>query len=316
MPDLRQRGTAFAIRDPLPWKDLCEIVQAAEQTGYRALFLPEIRERDAMVTLGMLAGEARDLSLGTGVLPMRVRATQLTAMAAATVQERSSGRLILGLGTGDVRSGALDELRETVNEVRALLAGETVERDGRRVTLTLVPATSVPIWIAALGPKAMRLAGEVADGVLLNWCPPERVGFARTQIAQGAEAAGRDPDAVAIAVYVRSWAGEDESEAMPALKAMAGLYASMPAYRRQFEQVGLGRQAGVAAQAHRAERPQDVPEVLVRAVCALGDQARDRFEAFREAGADLPVVYPVAAGAAAPSIERTIVALAPDEVGA
>lgn len=312
MPDVRQRGTAFAIRDALPWKDLCEIVRAAEQTGYRALFLPEIFERDALVTLGMLAGETRDLMLGTGVLPMRARTTLLTAMAAATVQERSNGRLILGLGTGHAGRGALDELREKVLEVRALLAGETVEREERRPNLTLVPSVTVPIWISALGPKAMRLAGEIADGVLLNWCPPERVGLARKQIAHGAEAAGRDPDAIVVAVYVRSWVGDDDAEAMPALKAMAGLYASMPPYRRQFEQVGLGRQAGVAAQAHRAGRPDDVPEVLIRAVCALGDGARDRIQAFRDAGADLPVVYPVSAGPAAASIERTIVALAPD----
>ena len=249
--------------------------------------------------------------LGTGVLPMRSRTPLLTAMGAATVHERSGGRLILSLGTGEVGRGALDELRETVRRVRTLLRGEALEEEeGDSVTLSL-PGREVPIWVSALGPKAMRLGGEIADGVLLNWCPPERVAFARARIAEGADAAERDPASVTVAVYVRSWAGRDEAEAMSALRTMAGRYASYRAYRRQFEQVGLGPQAAVAGQAHRAGRSEDVPEVLVRSVCAVGDGARDRLDAFREAGADLPIVYPIATADPAASIEATLRALAP-----
>ena len=303
-------GTGFALRDALPWDDLSAVVRAAETQGYAAVFLPEIAGRDALVTLGMIAGETRGLSLGTGVIPMRARTPMLTAMAAATLHERSGGRLILGLGTGDAGPGALDELRETVRTVRRLLGGEELGEEGSR-GLALPPGGDVPIWISALGPKAMRLAGEIADGVLLNWCPPERVPFARSRIAEGAEAAERDPDSVTVAVYVRAWAGRDEVEAMSALRAMAGQYASYKAYRRQFEQVGLGPQAAVAGQAHRAGRPEDVPEVLVRAVCAVGEGARERLEAFRHAGADLPIVYPVATADPAASIGDTLRTLAP-----
>jgi alkanesulfonate monooxygenase SsuD/methylene tetrahydromethanopterin reductase-like flavin-dependent oxidoreductase (luciferase family) len=303
-------GTGFALRDALPWNELAPIVRGVESAGYTAMFLPEITGRDALVTLGMFAGETRGLLLGTGVLPMRSRTPLLTAMGAATVQERSGGRLILGLGTGDVGRGALDELRETVRRVRAVLRGETLEEEGDPVALSL-PLGEVPIWVSALGPKAMRLGGEVADGVILNWCPPERVSFARARIAEGAEAAERDPESVAVAVYVRAWAGRDEADAMSSLRSMAGRYASYRAYRRQFEQVGLGPQAAVAGQAYRAGRSEDVPEVLVRSVCAVGDGARDRLDAFREAGADLPIVYPVATADPAASIEATLRALAP-----
>jgi 5,10-methylenetetrahydromethanopterin reductase len=305
-------GTGFALRDALPWTELARIVREVEPAGYTAVFLPEITGRDALVTLGMLAGETRRLLLGTGVLPMRSRTPLLTAMGAATVHERSGGRLILGLGTGEVGRGALDELRDTVRRVRALLRGETLEEgEGDSVTLSLGPGREVPIWVSALGPKAMRLAGEIADGVILNWCPPERVSFARARIAEGAEAAERDPVSVTVAVYVRAWVGRDEAEAISALRVMAGRYASYRAYRRQFEQVGLGPQAAVAGQAHRAGRSEDVPEVLVRSVCAVGDGARDRLDAFREAGADLPIVYPVATADPAASIESTLRALAP-----
>jgi alkanesulfonate monooxygenase SsuD/methylene tetrahydromethanopterin reductase-like flavin-dependent oxidoreductase (luciferase family) len=304
-------GTGFALRDPLPWSDLAAVVRAAEQTGYTALFLPEIGARDALVTLGALASETRDLTLATGVLPIASRSLRLLAMGAATVQERSGGRLVLGIGTGGLGRGALERLRGAVLALRALLSGERVLLEGREVELGLVPADPVPIWIAALGPRAMELAGEVADGVLLNWCPPERVGTARRLLAEAAERGGRDPAEVTVALYVRAWVGDDEAEALPALRAAAAEYASYPAYARQFEQVGLGELAARAAAAGRAGRLEEVPVELVRAVCALGEDARARVEAFREAGADLVVVYPVASGPAAASIELTLLALAP-----
>jgi alkanesulfonate monooxygenase SsuD/methylene tetrahydromethanopterin reductase-like flavin-dependent oxidoreductase (luciferase family) len=311
--ELRQPGaTAFALRDPLPWGDLAGIVRAAETSGYAALFLPEITGRDALVTLAALACETRDLVLGCGVVPMRARTVPMLAMAAATVQERSGGRLVLGLGTGDSGAGALGRLRETVASLRALLGGDTIEVRGRAIGISLDPGAEVPVWLAALGPKAMRLAGEIADGVLLNWCPPERVAFARDRVAEGAAAAGRDPSEVVVAAYIRAWVGEDEAGAMPAIRAAVGQYASYSAYARQFEEAGLGDLARVAAEAHRAGRPGDVPDQLVRAVCALGASAADRIAAYRGAGADVPVIYPVPVGEPAPSIERTLLALAPD----
>lgn len=302
--------TGFALRDPLPWEDLSAVVRAAETAGYRSLWLPEVTGRDPLVALGALAGEARDLLLATGVLPMRSRTPLATAMGAATVHERSGGRLVLGVGTGAVGRGALDELRGFVAALRALFAGETVERRGRGVRLSLALPSDVPVWISALGPKAMRLAGEIADGALLNWCPPERVTFALQRIAEGAAAAGRDPADVGVAVYVRSWVGDPPDEGMLAVRAAAGEYASFPAYARQFEQAGLGAEARAAAAAYRAGRPEDVPEPLVRAVTAFGDAARSRLDEYRDAGA-VPVVYPVPAGETAPSLEGTLVALAP-----
>jgi alkanesulfonate monooxygenase SsuD/methylene tetrahydromethanopterin reductase-like flavin-dependent oxidoreductase (luciferase family) len=304
-------GLAFSIRDPLPWKDVAAIVRAGEGAGYRAVFLPEIMGRDALVTLGALAGETRDLLLGTGVLPMRSRTPLLTAMGAVTVDERSGGRLILGVGPGSVERGALEELTQLVGTLRSLFAGGTIERRGRPAGLALLPGTEIPIWISAMGPKIMRLAGEIADGALLNWCSPERVAFAKARIAEGAEAAGRDPAAITLGVYVRSWVGQDTEAAMTVLRSAAGEYASYPAYARQFEQLGLGAEADAAAAAHRAGRPEEVPEVLVRAVSAVGDRATGRIAEFREAGADLIVVYPVPVGEPVPSIEGTLLSLAP-----
>ncbi|MFL5766691.1 MAG: LLM class flavin-dependent oxidoreductase [Actinomycetota bacterium] len=298
----RQRGpTGIALRDPLPWHDLEQIVATSEQTGYSAVFLPEIAARDVFATLTGLAPAAPSVTLGTGVATTVSRKARITAMAAATVAERSGGRMLLGLGTGPARKGALEELRAYATTVRVLLNGGAA--DGERLTLDI--PRPVPIWIAALGPRAMRLAGEIADGVLLNWCPPERVAFARERIREGAEAVGRDPGAVRIGVYVRSVVGQGTA-GDAGLRKAAAEYASYPAYRRQFEQVGLADEARRAAEG-------DVPEALLGAVALRGDaeSASNRLQAYRDAGADLPVLYPVATLDLVSSILGTVFGLAP-----
>jgi alkanesulfonate monooxygenase SsuD/methylene tetrahydromethanopterin reductase-like flavin-dependent oxidoreductase (luciferase family) len=272
--ELRQPvGTAFTIRDPLPWADVAEIARETEGLGYTAVFLPETGARDTLATLMGIAGETEELLLGTGVIPMPARTARLAAMAAATVQERSGDRLVLGVGTGPSAPGALGRLRDYVDEIRELVGGSA---PGAALRLPL-PAP-VPIWIAALGPRAVRLAGEIADGVILNWCTPNRVAEARDAIRVAAGEAGRDPDSVTIAVYVRaSFSGRADE----ALLGAASEYGSYPAYARQFEAMGV----------------EPSPGGIVDAVCLRGDadQGRERLEAYRKAGAHLPVVYPVLA---------------------
>jgi alkanesulfonate monooxygenase SsuD/methylene tetrahydromethanopterin reductase-like flavin-dependent oxidoreductase (luciferase family) len=274
MGELRQpRGTAFTIRDPLPWSDVAGITREGERLGYAAVFLPETGARDTLATLTGLAGETERLILGTGVIPIAARTSRLAAMAAATVQERSGGRHILGVGTGGAAPGALGRLEDYVREIRDLVAGGAPGAE-----LGLPPPAPVPIWIAALGPKAVRLAGEIADGVILNWCTPDRVAEARDAIRGAAGEAGRDPATVTIAVYVRaSFSGRADE----GLLAAAAEYTSYPAYARQFEAMGV----------------EPSPEAVMNAVCLRGDpaRARERLDAYRHAGADLPVVYPVLA---------------------
>jgi alkanesulfonate monooxygenase SsuD/methylene tetrahydromethanopterin reductase-like flavin-dependent oxidoreductase (luciferase family) len=306
MAQVRQPfATAVALRDPLPWPVFAGAARLAEELGYGGVFLPEIGGRDTLAALTGLAGETSRMLLGTGVVPMGSRSPMLTAMAAATVQERSGGRAILGLGTGAAVPGALDRLRELVGELRRLFEHE----------VSLAVPAPVPIWLSALGPRALRLAGEVADGVLLNWCPPERVAQARSAVSEAADAAGRDPSGVRVAVYVRASLGEDHGAADLALREAAAQYTSYPAYARQFAAVGLEDETAVAARAHAERRPEDVPEALVRAVTLPRGTAAAaaRLQEYRDAGADLPVVYPVVAGGdLEASLTATIRALAPD----
>ncbi|MGZ4155020.1 MAG: LLM class flavin-dependent oxidoreductase, partial [Actinomycetota bacterium] len=187
------------------------------------------------------------------------------------------------------------------------------ERDGASFRLGLAVERPLPVWIAALGPKAVALGGAVADGVILNWCTPERVAEARRSIEASARAAGRDPRDVTISVYVRAVVGQEPEHAMPALAAAAALYASYPAYGRQFDAMGLGDEARAAAGALRTGELERVPEHLIRSVAVVGDRtdSMTRLDAYREAGADVVVVYPVAVLDPVSSILATLFALAP-----
>jgi alkanesulfonate monooxygenase SsuD/methylene tetrahydromethanopterin reductase-like flavin-dependent oxidoreductase (luciferase family) len=134
-------------------------------------------------------------------------------------------------------------------------------------------------------------------------------------VSEAADAAGRDPSGVRVAVYVRASLGEDHGAADLALREAAAQYASYPAYARQFAAVGLEDETAVAARAHAERRPEDVPEALVRAVTLPRGTAAAaaRLQEYRDAGADLPVVYPVVAGGdLEASLTATIRALAPD----
>jgi 5,10-methylenetetrahydromethanopterin reductase len=306
--------TGIALRDPLPWDDVVEIVQTAEATGYDTLFLPEVGARETFSTLAALAGRTSGIGLATGVVTIGARRVGVTAMAAATVHDISGGRMILGLGTGAPSRGALDELAAYVRDVRGLFAGRTVSREtGEPFRLGIAVQPPPPVWIAALGPKSVELGSRVADGVILNWCTPRRVADARRSIREVARSAGRDPGEVTVAVYVRAVVGQEPEHAMPSLRAAAAQYASYPAYARQFATMGLGDEARAAAAALRSGRLVGVPEKLIRSVAAVGDarQAMARIDEYRAAGADVVVVYPVAVLEPASSILATLFALAP-----
>jgi alkanesulfonate monooxygenase SsuD/methylene tetrahydromethanopterin reductase-like flavin-dependent oxidoreductase (luciferase family) len=297
--------TGLAMREPLAWHDLVLTTELAETSGYETLFLPEISGRESFATLAALARATYRIRLATGVVPMTSRTPDVMAMGAATMAELSGGRMILGVGVGDPRPGSLERLRELVDLLRSALAGEEVSIGGETFRLAL-PPQRVPIWIAALGEKTMRLAGEVADGVLLNWCTSERVREARRLVNEGAASAGRDPSNVTVAVYIRACVGQESAHAIPALGAAAATYASIPHYRRQFERMGLRTEAAIAAQGR-------ISESLVESVCLVGEagSASARLQLYRDAGADLPVVYPVPCLDTVSSIQGTVMGLAP-----
>jgi alkanesulfonate monooxygenase SsuD/methylene tetrahydromethanopterin reductase-like flavin-dependent oxidoreductase (luciferase family) len=296
MPERSRQPLGFALRDAYPWADLAGLTRAGEDAGFDALFLPEVGVRDTLATLAALAGETTNLRLGTGVVPLPSRSPGLLAAAAATVQERSDGRLLLGLGTGPSDPGALDRLRATVGALREAFAGGTGTVEGSPVRSPLPLRIPPELWIAALGPRATVLAGEIADGVILNWCTPDRVATAVTQIADGARRAGRDPADITVAVYVRAAL---VAGSLDGARAMAADYGSYPAYARQFATMGID--------------PADPDAVIAGVMLTDRGSAAARLDAYRAAGAHLPIVYPVLppGGPSADAARSTLEAVTP-----
>jgi alkanesulfonate monooxygenase SsuD/methylene tetrahydromethanopterin reductase-like flavin-dependent oxidoreductase (luciferase family) len=223
------------------------------------------------------------------------RSAEATAAAAFTLNRISGGRAVVGVGSGSVRD--IDRVERYVGRLRDGLPEE------------------VPIYLAALGPRMVRTAGRVADGILLNWCTPERVRRVRRELADVEEPSPGIPRRrVSVAVYVRACLGHDERHAREALGEAVGMYASLPNYRRQLEAEGLGDAAGEAGEAHRAGRNEAVPESLLDALCVRGgrEEAVARLAEYRKAGADQVVVYPVTAQEPSSSLIGTIMAAAPD----
>jgi alkanesulfonate monooxygenase SsuD/methylene tetrahydromethanopterin reductase-like flavin-dependent oxidoreductase (luciferase family) len=201
-------GVVF--RPQLPPERLRAVAEAAEEAGFAQLWLWEdsFFEGGIASTVAALAWTSR-LQVGIGLLPVPLRNPALTAMEIATVERLFPGRFLPGLGHGVLewmaQVGArvpspMTLLREHATAVRDLLHGRTVDVDGRFVHLDGValdwpPREVPPILIGARGPKTVRLAGEIADGVLLDsGLTVEQVREARTHAEEGRAAAGRTGD--------------------------------------------------------------------------------------------------------------------------
>ena len=156
----------------------------AEQLGYESIWLPETRfTRDAVTTTSAVATATQTARIATAVINPFTRGAVLTAVTAASLDEVCRGRFVLGIGPGSPtileRQGIrfdqpLARLRETVEVVRRLLLGEEVSFTGKtvqttRAQLDFTPIRpTIPIYFGVTGPKALALAGEIADGVILN----------------------------------------------------------------------------------------------------------------------------------------------------
>jgi alkanesulfonate monooxygenase SsuD/methylene tetrahydromethanopterin reductase-like flavin-dependent oxidoreductase (luciferase family) len=184
------------------------------------------------------------------------------AVQAATVGLRSEGRFVLGLGTGGygpafwASVGLPDRpiaiMRDYLTALRALLAGETVTCEGpgvrlRDASLGVSNLPPVPIQLGALGPQMVRLAGELADGALLNWATPKRIAESRRLVAEGAARRGRDPGEVSLTMYIRVCVDDDVKAARRAFGAQVLGYAMArpgtpltAGYRGLFAEMGFG----------------------------------------------------------------------------
>jgi len=231
-----------------------ELLREAERLGYRDAWSYEADGLDAFTPLAV-AGQATGLRLGTAIVNVFTRGPATIAQSAASLAELAPGRFILGIGAGSnvivegwnggVFAKPATRVREMIRCLRPALAGERVVFRGETLgvdgfRLSRPPAAPVPIYIAALRAGMLRLAGELADGVILNWLAPDDVPRCVAVVREAAARAGRDPASVEITCRVFVHLDDDEVAARRHVAA----YLNVPVYRAFHE--WLGRTAALA----------------------------------------------------------------------
>lgn len=219
--------TSLRLNNDLPAERFVRLAVLAEEAGFDQIWISnDLFWRSAPVLLAAAAGATSRIELGAGVFnPVSMHVSEI-AMAAASLHELSGGRFRLGLGAGadEFLSWAglpvesqLARTRRALVELRALLAGDAPAGWRPEGHLRTGPA-AVPIYVGAMGPRMLRLAGELADGALPLLFPPEHYLTAAGQVGEGARHAGRDPEGLDVAACV--WCSID-ADAARARRALA-----------------------------------------------------------------------------------------------
>jgi probable F420-dependent oxidoreductase len=290
-----------------------DLARRAERLGYDSFWVAEVTGIEAFSVLGAASRVAPGVGLGTGVLAMQVRTPPLLAMAAASLQALAPDReVLLGVGVSSpvvacdwhgagYPAKPLAQMREFIALLRECLSGTTVTFAGdyyqvRKFRLGVEPGERRPkIVLGALGEGMLRLAGAEADGVLLNYLPASHVPWSVEQVRRGGNAT----------VYANVHVGVgDRAAAAPQARYDLFSYAVVDAYAASFTRAGFGDAVRAIRAAHRAGDRSGalaaVPDEMVDAIDVVGDEALvgDTVSAYRRAGVDVPVIFPLTWGAA------------------
>ncbi|MFE0148470.1 LLM class flavin-dependent oxidoreductase [Nonomuraea sp. NPDC059007] len=301
------------------------LVREAERLGYDSAWASEGYGVDPATTLAWLAAGTERIGLGTGVIQVTGRTAISAAMTATTVDRVSGGRFLLGLGAsgpqvaegwhGQRYARPLAHLRDYVAVVRKALDGRPVEHAGPEIVLplpdsrgkalsmTVSPARQpLPIHLAAMGPKAVELAGEIADGWLPIHFPPEHLAETMTHLRSGAARAGRDVAGVEVSPMVMAMVDDDADYARDLIRPMLAVYLGgmgtrgVNFYNRLAHRLGFGSAAGRVRDAYfdgdLGEAMEEVPDDLIDtlALCGTPERVRERLAAYRKAGATRVIV--------------------------
>jgi F420-dependent oxidoreductase-like protein len=269
------------------------------------------------------------IRLGAGIFQIPARSAAMTAMTAATIDQLSNGRMIIGIGTsgpqvaegwhGQRFAKQLQRTREYVAVVHMALArervefhGETLELPlpngpGKALKLTIGPVQErIPIYLAAIGPKNTELAGEIADGWIPTLFSPEHIGELRPLLQDGAARSGRSLDHFDIAPTVQVFINDDVQAARDAMRGHIALYVGGMGSRERNFYNQLIQRYGFEAEAKeiqdlyldgkREEAMAAIPNELIDAValCGPADVVRERLAIYRDAGVGTLGVTPVA----------------------
>lgn len=285
-----------------------ERVRLAESLGYEAVYVTHIAGRDSLTVVTAYALATERIGVGTGVVPIYTRTPASMAQTAATIDELSGGRFRLGLGVshrpvvegwhGQSIDRPVAEMREYVSIVRAILRGEDPPAGEKWSTsfhlLGLDPRPELPIYIAALSPGMLRLAGEIADGVMLWLCNPAYIrDVVIPETGRGRERAGRESEDFDVVAAVPAALTDDPAAAWEAMRRELIPYFSLPFYRAMLDRSGFAEE--VAAFDAAGGDPAAIGDRFLAALTAVGDEeaVRGGVQRYREAGATSPCIGPI-----------------------
>jgi alkanesulfonate monooxygenase SsuD/methylene tetrahydromethanopterin reductase-like flavin-dependent oxidoreductase (luciferase family) len=298
-------GVGLDARLGLPFDQLRTAAIQAERLGFESLWTPALGVPDAF---HVCAAWSQDTSLRTGisVVPAARMWTPLgLAAQAATLAQLSGGRFVLGLGAGGYGPGfwaslgqpnrPIAVMREYVTGVRGLLAGRQVTAGKvvgtgalgwpQSASLGVPDLPPAPVYLAALGPQMLRLAGEAADGALLNWATPERIAASRAEIDAGSARAGRDPGTVPMTMYIRVCIDDDAAAARQALGTQVLGYAmAQPGIPQDAGYQGLFAAMGFGGELAELGRRRDQGATMPELVAAAPDEMLQAVGYFGPAG--------------------------------
>jgi F420-dependent oxidoreductase-like protein len=309
--------------------DQLEIVQEAERLGFESAWTAEAYGSDAATVLGWLAGQTSRIKLGAGIFQMPARSPTMTAMTAATLDQLSDGRMLLGIGSSGpqvsegwhgVRFGRqIQRTREYVEVVRMTLRRERVEYHGETIDLplpdgpgkalklTISPVQDeIPVYLAAIGPRNTALAGEIADGWMPTLLSPEHLPELRKSLEEGAARAGRTLEGFDIAPTVNVAIGDDVERARDALRPFLALYVGGMGsrdknfYNQLVQRYGFEDAArkvqDLYLEGRRDEAMAALPDELIDlvSICGPADRVRERLRVYRDAGVGTLGVSPMA----------------------
>lgn len=307
---------------PAQWREAAHL---ASEYGYTSLWTAETTGAEAFSTLAALAPDAPAMGLGTGVIAIQLRTPQLAAMGAATLQALHPDReIFLGVGISSPTVVArwhgaefgdrpIGQIKAYLDIVTTALRGDPIAADndfysirGSRLGLSL-EARRPQIVLGALNPQMLRLAGERADGVLLNYLPSASVAEAVAHVRDGEATAGRETGACTIHAYVHA-AVTDLDRARRSAQRDLFSYAVVPAYGRAFSAAGFGAEVEAITAAH-AERDRDVAvaavsDEMIQAIdfCGTAAEVWAFVAAYRAAGVDNPILMPMPWGDDRPAV--------------
>jgi F420-dependent oxidoreductase-like protein len=328
--DVDRLGLSLSPSRELDIAAIARVAREAESLGYESMWIPETWGVDAVSVLAALAVSTSRIRLASGIFSVFSRSPVLIAQTAATLQELSGNRFILGLGAsgpavverwhGVPFSSPIERSRLYVEIIRLALSGSRVDYrkhgfDLSGFTLSNPPSVAVPVYIAAIGPNNVRLCGELADGWLPIFVARGRMQVFFDSLSDGAAGANRDLADVDVAAFVPGLVAERSDELLR--RQLAYYIGGMGTFYYTFV-----KRMGFAAEAHKVRQLWSsggrrlavaaVPQQLLD-LCTLGGEAeaaRQRLDLLREDGVRLPIVtFPH--GSTEAEISHTLNVLAP-----